>query len=524
MNTLQGAALAALLVLPAMSQGQESGNDDDLVEEIVVVGRSVVTSSTQVEVQRELLVDSATVLKDIPGANVNSNGQITGIAQYRGMYGDRIAVDIDDLGTFSGGPNAMDTPLSYLSPMITEDLVVERGIASVSKAPESIGGHIGARLARGSFNEEGLGVSGAFGARYSSNGGVSTSAGRLTLADDDQRVSIVAELDEGDDISTPVGDIRPSRLSRERYDVSYAFEDGDRHMLLFAGGLDTEDSGTPALPMDIRSIETELYGLQFGSRLTDSLRIDGRLAFNDVEHLMDNFTLRGAPAPMRFRQNLARGSGSKFHLSGLFELDDSELRVGVDGGMAEHDSVITNPNMVMFRVDNFVDVERDVVGMFAEWNRDLGLSAIEFGLRYKQVETNAGTVGAMGMPEPMGVNVGMLADAFNSADRDLSFNSVDAVLKYRRDLSARMEWVFEVGSKTRAPSYQELYLWLPLQATGGLADGRTYIGDLDLKEERSNEIVVGATSEIGRFMFSPQVFFRKVDDYIQGHSVYQHDS
>jgi iron complex outermembrane receptor protein len=516
MNILQRAAFAALLILPAMSQGQESGGDDDSIEEIVVVGRSVVTSSTQIEVQRELLVDSATVLKDIPGANVNSNGQITGIAQYRGMYGDRISVDIDDLGTVSGGPNAMDTPLSYLSPMITEELVVERGIASVSKAPESIGGHISTRLARGSFSEDGSGVSGVFGTRYSSNGGVSTSAGRLTLADDVHRVSILAERDKGDDISTPVGDILPSRLSRERYDLSYAFDNGENNLLLFAGGLDTEDSGTPALPMDIRFIETELYGLQFGSRLTDSLRIDGRVAYNDVEHLMDNFTLSDAPASMRFRQNLARGSGSKFHLSGLFELDDSELRVGVDGGLAEHDSVITNPNMVMFRVDNFVDVERDVAGMFLEWNRDLGLTAIEVGLRYKQVEANAGTVGAMGMLGPMGINVDMLADAFNSADRDLSFNTIDAVFKYRHELSARTEWVFEVGSKTRAPSYQELYLWLPLQATGGLADGRTYIGDLNLKEERSNEIVVGVTSEVGRFMLSPQVFYRKVDDYIQG--------
>ena len=78
-----------------------------------------------------MLVDTATALKDIPGANVNRNGLITGIAQYRGMFGDRVTVGIDDLGIISGGPNAMDAPLSYMSPMITEELVVDRGIASV---------------------------------------------------------------------------------------------------------------------------------------------------------------------------------------------------------------------------------------------------------------------------------------------------------------------------------------------------------------------------------------------------------
>ena len=52
-----------------------------------------------------------------------------------------VAVDVDNIGVISGGPNAMDTPLSYMSPMMTEELAVTRGIASVSLAPEAIGGN-----------------------------------------------------------------------------------------------------------------------------------------------------------------------------------------------------------------------------------------------------------------------------------------------------------------------------------------------------------------------------------------------
>ena len=520
MNTWQRAAVAALLSVPMVGMGQDENTDNEQsaveADEIVVVGRSVATTSTRIEVEREMIVDSATVLKDIPGANVNSNGLITGIAQYRGMYGDRVAVDVDQLGMISGGPNAMDSPMSYMSPMITEELVVERGIASVSRAPESIGGYINTKLARGNFSSDEFGVSGILGTRYAGNGDVSTSAGRLTLANDGHRASVVAELDSADDISTPVGQIRPSGLNRKRYDVSYAFAGEGSHLLLFAGRLDTTDTGTPALPMDIRLIKTDLYGVQVGKTISDKFAVEGRFAYNDVEHLMDNFSLRGAPTPMRYRQNLTHGSGSQFYLSGIVQLDQSELRIGIDGINADHNSVITNPNMAMFRVDNFTDVTRDILSVFAEWDRDFESSNLEFGLRYKQVETDAGLVGAMGMPDPMGTNVSMLADAFNNAERNKQWNSVDAVIKYRYAVSDRTEWLFELGSKTRAPSYQELYLWLPLQATGGLADGRSYIGDLTLKEERSNEIVVGVTSAIGRFSLSPQVFFRQVDNYIQG--------
>ena len=164
MNSCIPTAMAAVLLLPAAAAAQpsaEPGASD--VDEVIVIGRSVATGLAQIEVDREMLVDTATILKDIPGANVNANGPVTGIAQYRGMYGDRISVVIDHLGVVSGGPNAMDAPLSYVSPMITEALSVTRGVASVSLAPESIGGHVSTTLSRGEFSPAGTSLSGFVG-------------------------------------------------------------------------------------------------------------------------------------------------------------------------------------------------------------------------------------------------------------------------------------------------------------------------------------------------------------------------
>ncbi|HLU07640.1 MAG TPA: TonB-dependent receptor [Woeseiaceae bacterium] len=516
MKTLCFAALAALMPLSALSAAEDSRDDRAMPEEIVVLGRSVATTSTRVEVDREMLVDTARVLKDIPGANVNANGLITGIAQYRGMYGDRVAVDIDDAGIIGGGPNAMDTPLSYLSPMITGELVVERGIASVSRAPESIGGYIGTRLARGAFGDEDFGIAGTLGTRYSSNGNVSTSIGRMTLANQAHRATLLTEVDDGNTIDTPHGEMRPSGLHRERYDLSYGYRSANTDLLLYAGRLDTDDAGTPALPMDIRYIKADIFGAQWTRELNQALRIETRFTYNDVAHLMDNFGLREAPTAMRQRQNLANGSGSQFSLALVMNLDAADLRIGVDGILAEHDSVITNPNMAMFRVNNFNSIKRDVLGAYFEASVPRGDSRFELGLRYKEVSTDAGQVIAMGMPAAMQTPVGLLADAFNNSDRGHEHGSVDAVFKYLYRSSEHTEWSFELGSKSRAPSYQELYLWLPLEATGGLADGRTYIGGINLEPERSNEIVVGFSHDAGRFSVSPQFFYRSVDDYIQG--------
>ena len=505
------------VILPAAVCAQAPADEDATdVDEVIVIGRSVSTGLAQIEVDREMLVDTATVLKDIPGANVNANGPVTGIAQYRGMYGDRVSVVIDHLGVVSGGPNAMDAPLSYVSPMITEELAVTRGIASVSHAPESIGGHVSARLSRGEFAAAGTALGGFVGSRYSGNGNISTSAGRITLATDRHKVSFVAEMDDGDDISTPVGVMRPSRLHRERGDLSYAFANGNTSVLLFAGRLDTDDTGTPALPMDIRFIDTNLAGARATIDLNDTQSIELRLGWNDVEHLMDNFGLRQAPMAPRHRQSFTTGSGTQFSIAGLQALTDATLKFGVDATTAEHDATITNPNNAMFRVGNFVDISRDVVSAFAEWRGNSERGDVELGVRFRHVETDSGEVAASGMMGDMGTSVGLLADAFNAEKRNLSWGSIDALVKYRLHVASGTEWRFELGSKTRAPSYQELYLWLPMQSTGGLADGRTYIGSLDLDAERSNEITVGFGTDIGRVTVSPQVFYRRVDGYIQG--------
>lgn len=517
MKVIERLAVAALAALPLLSVADEiAAMDEQETDEIVVVGRSIATSSARIEVDRELLVDTAAALRDIPGATVNRNGPITGIAQYRGMFGDRIAVDIDSLGMISGGPNAMDAPLSYMSPMMTEELVVTRGIAGVTLSPEAIGGHISTRTSRGEFSAGDFGLSGMIGTRYSDNGNIGTTAARLTLANDRHRVSAIAEFDDGNDISTPKGDILPTRLARDRYDLSYAYAAGGSELLVFAGKLDTGETGTPALPMDIIYIDTELYGAQFGFDATASVRIDGRLRYNDVAHVMDNFSLREGPMPMAQRLNTTGGSGSQFFLAATVEQGAGTWQLGVDGIDASHESVITNPSNAMFRIDNFVDIGRSLVGAFAEWQGSLGDGELELGARYNRVSTDAGEVGATGMMGDMGDRVGELAEAFNAADRDLDWGSFDMVAKYRLQASAATEWLFELGSKSRAPSYQELYLWLPMQATGGLADGRTYIGNLDLEAERSNEVVVGLSTELGRFALSPQLYFRQIDDYILG--------
>jgi iron complex outermembrane receptor protein len=522
MNKAAIALVAAACASPAHADDAASNDagtkQEATIEEIIVSGQQLSTRAATIAVEREIVVDTADAFSRLPGADRNKNGRLTGIAQYRGMFGDRVSVNIDGMGVISGGPNSMDAPLSYVSPMITEELHLERGVPGVTTAPEAIGGHVDARLARGRFgNTDNFGISGMAGVRYSDNGDTTSAAARLTVANDSHRVSLVGQSDRADDLQTPAGKIVPSELSRDRYDLSYGYRDDQTEFQAFAGRLDTNDTGTPALAMDIVYIESDLYGMSFARAISTDTRVEARIGYTDVDHVMDNFSLRPPPGMgMQYRQNRAGGRGTVFAVSADHGFGDYTLKAGVDGRYAEHESMITNPNNAMFFIHNFNDVQRDVTGVFAALERDAGTSTWEAGLRYVDVSSDAGDVSFNGLMDMMGMNAGMLADAFNAADRDLSWGNVDAVLKYSRDIGADLRINVDLGSKTRAPSYQELYLWLPLQATGGLADGRNYIGNLELDAERSNELAVGLDWTTDRFSISPQAYYKDISDYIQG--------
>ncbi len=466
------------------------------------------------------VVDSAELLAELPGANLNANGLITGIAQYRGLYGDRVAVSIDGLKTVGGGPNAMDAPLSYASPLLLDNLSLERGISSVSSATESLGGHIHVAYNRGEFaSDNSPTLSGSLQGNLSSNGNVSSSALRMVAASKHHKLALLAGLDDADDVNYPGGKIIPSRINRQRYDVSYAYQRGQRHILTYAGRLDTSDSGTPALPMDIRYIDTDLFGVRFSDKIA-STSVDLSISYADVDHLMDNFSLRTAPnSPMSFRANRATGDGYQWRLASTTPIGVGELRLGLDGENEHHDSTITNPNAAMFEVRNFNDVTRELWGVYAQWNQSFaGDIELETGIRLNRVELSANEVSArMPAANPMmQMNVGMLAVDFNAADRTSKHNNVDAVLKLNKLVSDGLRGFVELAQKSRAPSYQELYLWLPLQATAGLADGRSYVGNTALESERSREINIGVVFRTTQHWFSPQLYYKDIDDYIQG--------
>ena len=504
-SNLYLAIAASLAALPTYA---------DHIEELVVTASH---DTRTIDITSELVIspDVAQLLKKAPGATVNSNGPLTGIPQYRGMFGPRIATSLNGSQLAPSGPNWMDPPISYAVGGQLESLEVYRGIVPVSVAQESIGGAIDARANRGSFTSDSdFSLSGrAIGSAQSVNEGYHLNTA-LYASNDQHRIKLAAMTESGDDAEFPDGDIKPTEYERQRYDIGYGFRTGNHTIQLDYGYNDTGDSGNPSLPMDIEYIEGDLYNINYGLELDSGASIGLALYGSDLDHRMTNYLLRQAPTAARWRRNTATSDNLGFKLHTTMGDETGAWTIGVDGFGAEHDSDIDNPNNPMFFVTNFNSAEREVLGAFLERQQEFSEQwRAEFGIRYNHVKMDADEVD--GTPAMMGP-AKLLRDSFNSADRKQEDDNVDLVAKAWYAASDNISWYAGVAQKHRSPSYQERYLWLPLEATGGLADGYTYTGNINLDPEVSRQIEFGMDYSNNSLTLSPRIFYNKVDDYIQG--------
>ncbi len=499
------ALTAASLAVPALADHVE-------LEELIVTASR---DSRQIDVVDSLIMspDASQLLHKAPGANVNNNGPLTGIPQYRGMYGGRISAEVNGMTLSSAGPNWMDPPLSYAPAAQLESLEVYRGIAPVSAGQETIGGAINAKTWSGDFGDsEEFTSSGRLSAGGQSVNDSLMGSAAVVVANESHRIKVAGMAESGDDAEYPDGNIVPSEYTRKRYDFGYGYQNGGHSIQFDVARQETGDTGTPALPMDIEYIDGDLLSLRYGYEMNNwsyNVSVYG----SDLKHGMTNYLLRQPPMMNgMWRRNIATSKNRAFAFDATRKDDSGSWSWGLDSTSSIHNSDIDNPNAAAFYVVNFNDAERDVLGLFAERNQEWGKQwSAEFGLRYNRVEMDAGTVDGSSMMMMI-----PLRNAFNNAERKQTDNNFDAVAKVYFEVDDSITYYAGVGRKTRSPSYQERYLWLPMQSTAGLADGRTYTGNIDLDAEVSHEIEVGLDFQNAGLVLSPRIFYKKIDDYIQG--------
>ncbi len=510
MRTRYVLPLASLCIATAPS-AQESAEQ---LPSITVTARPLTPFQLQPEWTPLSETNTALLLRRIPGANVNFNGTLAGIAQYRGLFGSRVNVLVDGMAIGNACSNNMDAPLHYLPRTSLENIEVIRGIAPVSSGIETIGGTVVADSVTPAFGEsEKTEIHGTVSLGGQSVDEGYAASGLLSAANETHRLYAGASRERGDDRSYGDSTIHPSEYNRTAAEVGYGLKFGAHEFSADYRRNDTGKTGTPALPMDDIYSDANIGRLGYVGR-AGGIDWNAKLFGTSIDHRMSNYEMRRVlPGRSRFVDADAEGLG--YALSGSKAMLAGKMTFGVDGHLAEHASTIFSPVNASFFLDNFNDAERDRYGFFAEWDGVMAERwSLQLGARYNRVAMDAGEVDSSMAAAPGGIRV--LRDRFNAADLDQADDNVDLVGKLGYDLTEELSLEFGVARKTRSPTYQERYLWSPLEATGGLADGNLYVGDVELDPEVAYQLEFGVEWSTDRFYVSPRAFYHHVEDYIQG--------
>lgn len=501
-------ALAVILSVTATSVFAEDIAKSS-IEVITIEAPKLAQSDTALAEGNLVMPDVADWLKTVPGANINKNGPITGIAQYRGMFGERVAKNIGGQHIVSAGPNAMDAPLTYINPIMVKSVAVYRGIAPVSAGIDTLGGAIKVNLKQAEV-DTGATLGGDLTLSYNDINDASTFAGDLNISNENTGVLLYLTDQQGDDYQDGDGNtISSTQYNKQQYGADLRHQQDGWEIGLTWHHAETDDSGTPALPMDIDYIESDRYSLDGKLSLND-WQLSWQLGYQDAIHGMDNFSQRVSMNTSMYRYNTTDAKTRNYK----FLLSQGDWLFGLEGYDSDHNADISNPENSMFSIANFNQVKNQRNSAFVEWTPSSGKFSHTLGLRLKDNRADAAEVSSsMAMMNP---NIKALRDEFNDADRDVSDTTFDLALNSEYQWSNALALNYAMAIKQRAPSYQERYLWMPMQATGGLADGKTYVGNINLAVETAYQINAGLSYQQDDFAIAPQFFYQKVDDYIQG--------
>jgi len=514
---LSALATSTILSGAAMAETPVADNDGNTLTEILVVGarQADATPTTEnIKPNRLSAADAASLASGLPGGALINNGALSGQVQFRGLTGDRVDVTVDGQRFGSGGPNLMDPPLPYAPLPLLSRLEISRSVGSVSKGP-GLAGSVNAVYKKVDFSDgDSAQMSGDISATGRSADESVSLGGILGAATDRWRVQVLGSYEDGGNMRFPGGRIANSFHKRSTFGTGLGWrsEDGTHEVALDYRHQHVGATGNPPFAMDIEFFDSNFARAKYKGTY-DSLSLEASVGYVDINHAMTNYLSRPAPSMMMQRRSTAEAETWTADLKLVKETSIGDIRFGGDFEDNLHNVAITTPNNPDFLLNNFDGIRMKRAGAYVEWYRDMGQAGYEAGVRFDHYssKTDGASVGSAVPAMPA-----MLAMAFNKADTNVTHDLVDIVLQGWYSLNDKVKLRGTLARKNRAPGYVEQYAWLPTTASGGLADGNIYVGDLNLKAETAYVAEVGADYASDRFYARPTFFYRDIKNFIQG--------
>jgi len=515
---MKTAPIAGFCLL-CLASGSTPAESVILVEDAELENPAVQTWLPE-ELELAPAADGGELLRDLPGITGRRMGGRGIDPIIRGQSQNRLNILLDGAYVFGGCPNRMDPPTTYSSMNGYDSMTVIKGNQTVIYGGGGPGGTVLFERSTPRFYPDEQYRAEAS-TSYTSNS--DTWQAGADVATGNSSGYLRGIFDYSDANNYEDGDGNSVRSAYTNKDgvillgysptadtlLELSYEANREDDVLFAGaGMDAPysdndttrlrfESGTPVGFLD--AIEAEVY-------------------YSDIDHLMDNYSLRPLTAPMKMRAPSSSDTGGG-RLSGEINAGNGVVwTIGTDYQKNNRDAKRysgspTGGKPTTLQSILWPDVDLAQTGLFAEMSRPLSTrDVLTTGLRYDYVDTSAGRADDDATVTPMLSRAPN--DLYNlyygTRDDDHTEHNIGGFLTLRHALATDSAVYATLSRSVRTADATERYI----ASDNGMDPSQIWVGNPDLDPEAHHQLELGYTRDAGFWDTAASIYYNDVSDYI----------
>jgi len=479
--------------------------------------------SQQQTIESETLLNTSnsetgTTLRQINGVDASRMGGHGVDLVIRGQKASQLNILIDGAKIEGGCPNRMDPPTAYAELSSIDKITVIKGMQSVTHGSGGTGGTVLFERVAPTF-EEGKPYQGEVNLGTTSNG-VKQDINATVAAGGDKGYIVVQGAKKSADIyKDGNGEIVRSSYDSKQAHIDLGWTPNENHELrLSYENTLVEDALFPGAGMDSPESDGTTVRLRYkGEKINDVIQsIDADVYSSEVDHLMDNYSLRENSNPKaKWAKNVTNVTtdGAKLKLTSM--IGHTQLDYGVQYEALDKQATLQNAagtNTLWFM---WPDVETETKSVFAESTSFFkNNQKVILGLRYDNYTADANDAD---LASGAGKTATSQYIQYNDFDQDTSVDqsNVNLLARYEKKLNNGINFYTGISRTHRYADATELYI-----AKGGTSvkDGVTsdisWMGNPDLNPEQHNQIDIGFGQTGKANSWSVSAYYDDVSDYI----------
>jgi iron complex outermembrane receptor protein len=459
--------------------------------------------------------DGADLLRGISSVTLGRMGGHGLEPRIRGLGESNLNILVDGAAIHGGCPNRMDPPTSFAATGGFDSITVVKGVQSLRYGAGGSAGTVlferhapvpdgdrpwrtEASTGYGSWNAEPELSLNATYARESFYLRADAESRRLDSYEDGSGEVVRSAFE------SRVANLMVGAGNRDRGLVELGYERSRTDDALF-GGADMDSPYDRGETFRLKLHRQAAVGLWTG--------LHAELYVSQVEHLMDNYSLRPRTAPMAMRVPTSSdttggrasgslGVGERLLLTLGVDTERNERRARRYAGPAPQRVTVLQAVM-------WPDAELTQTGLFAEGERTLGTgSRLRFGLRLDSFEASAGAADLA--PTGSNPSPNRLYDLYyGQTAKPWSETGLSALLRYERSLRSGRTLFTGVSRSLSAPDATARYL-----GAGNPNPAQRWVGNPGLDVAAHHQVDLGFAAAAARHSWTATTFLDRVTDFV----------